>query len=61
MKNIVKEGYHIFSTLLCEEGINEAKEYIHSMKLTHDDVKIVSSDGMVSVKTIREIDLGKAG
>jgi hypothetical protein len=58
MQNTVKEGYYVFSTLLCEEGINEAKEYISSMKLTHDDVKIVSSDGMVSVKTIREIDLG---
>lgn len=59
MKSIViKEGYYLFSTLLCEDGINEAKEYIHSMKLTHDDVKIVSSDGMVSVKAIKDIALG---
>jgi hypothetical protein len=54
-------GTYLFSTQLCDEGIFEAKKYIKRMNLTRDDVKIVSSDGMVSVKTIREIDLGKAG
>lgn len=51
-------GTYLFSTLLCDEGINEAKEYISKNGYTRDDVKIISCDGMVSVKSLREIVIG---
>ena len=61
MKDTVEAGFCVFCTILCDEGIEDAKNYIRAHNWTRDDVKLVSTDGVVMVKTIREMDIGKTG
>jgi hypothetical protein len=40
---------HIFATMDCTLGREEAREYIERMKLTPANAKMVSRDGVISV------------
>lgn len=55
---MIDEGFYLFATVYCDEGVTEAREYVKRMDLSHDDVKIVSSDGMVCVKAKRRFKFG---
>ena len=53
-----QKGQQLFATMYCDDGINEAKDYIARNGYTKDDVALIKADDVIYVKALREIVIG---